>query len=70
MSRPAPEENGGADLDRLLAAFREDPGRSAILTDIDGTIAPIVLDPEEAEVPKRTRRSSGRCRSATRWSAA
>lgn len=55
MSRPAPEENGRTDLDRLLAPFREDPGQAAILTDIDGTLAPIVLDPKKATVPERTR---------------
>ncbi|MFL5908173.1 MAG: trehalose-phosphatase [Solirubrobacterales bacterium] len=42
-------------LEPLLAPIRRDPGHSAILTDIDGTIAPIVLDPKEAAVPERTR---------------
>ncbi|HSR22714.1 MAG TPA: trehalose-phosphatase, partial [Candidatus Eisenbacteria bacterium] len=47
---------GESDLERLLAPLREDPGRSAVLTDVDGTIAPIVLDPREAAVPQRTRK--------------
>jgi trehalose 6-phosphate phosphatase len=42
-------------LDGLLAPLREDPDSSAILTDVDGTIAPIVLDPAEAAVPEATR---------------
>jgi trehalose 6-phosphate phosphatase len=42
-------------LERLISPLHEDPGRSAVLTDIDGTIAPIVHDPIEAAVPERTR---------------
>jgi trehalose 6-phosphate phosphatase len=42
-------------LERLIAPLREDPGRSAVLTDIDGTIAPIVLDSADAAVPGPTR---------------
>jgi trehalose 6-phosphate phosphatase len=42
-------------LERLLGPLREDPSRSAILTDVDGTIAPIVLDPGDAAVPEHTR---------------
>jgi trehalose 6-phosphate phosphatase len=45
----------GARLDALIAPFRERPERSAILTDVDGTIAPIVNDPSEARVPDETR---------------
>ena len=48
------EADGGA-LKSLLAPIREDPGRSAILTDVDGTIAPIVQDPADAAVPEHTR---------------
>jgi trehalose 6-phosphate phosphatase len=36
-----------------LARLRDDPGRAAILTDVDGTLAPIASRPEEAEVPTR-----------------
>jgi len=46
------------DLDRLaslIAALRKDPEHSAVLTDIDGTIAPIVRSASEARVPDRTR---------------
>lgn len=43
------------DLERLLNPFRDAPGRSAVLTDVDGTIAPIVLNPADAAVPERTR---------------
>jgi trehalose 6-phosphate phosphatase len=46
---------GDGELERLLAPIREDPGRSAVLTDVDGTIAPIVTDPADAAVPESTR---------------
>ena len=36
-----------------LEVLRDDPGRAAILTDVDGTLAPIVPRPEEAVVPAR-----------------
>jgi trehalose 6-phosphate phosphatase len=36
-----------------LARLREDPAGAAILTDVDGTLAPIVPRPEEAAVPAR-----------------
>jgi trehalose 6-phosphate phosphatase len=52
MDTPATDESG---LERLLAPLKADPSRSAILTDVDGTIAPIVLDPGSAAVPERTR---------------
>jgi len=42
-------------LERLLAPLSDSPSRSAILTDVDGTIAPIVQDPAEAAVPEPTR---------------
>jgi trehalose 6-phosphate phosphatase len=42
-------------LEKLLAPLRRDPAHSAILTDVDGTIAPIVTDPAEARVPEGTR---------------
>jgi trehalose 6-phosphate phosphatase len=45
-----------ARLESLIAPLREDPDRSAVLTDVDGTIAPIVADPAEAGVPQETRR--------------
>ncbi len=42
-------------LDALIAPLREQPDRAAILTDIDGTIAPIVRDASEAAIPDSTR---------------
>ena len=42
-------------LERLLGPLAGEPSRSAILTDVDGTIAPIVLKPEDAAVPEPTR---------------
>jgi trehalose 6-phosphate phosphatase len=35
----------------VLQALRDDPSRTAILTDVDGTLAPIVERPEQARVP-------------------
>jgi trehalose 6-phosphate phosphatase len=43
---------GGAGLGPL-ARLRADPARAAILTDVDGTLAPIVPRPEQAAVPDR-----------------
>jgi trehalose 6-phosphate phosphatase len=42
-------------LSEALAPLRADPGRAAILLDIDGTLAPIVKHAEEASVPEGTR---------------
>jgi trehalose 6-phosphate phosphatase len=50
-----PESPDAEALDQLLAPLRRDPAHSAILTDVDGTIAPIVTDPSEAGVPEGTR---------------
>jgi trehalose 6-phosphate phosphatase len=50
---PAAADDG--ELERLLSPLRDDPPHSAVLTDIDGTIAPIVQDPAEAAVPEQTR---------------
>jgi trehalose 6-phosphate phosphatase len=55
MNGPARELSGEDELQRLLAPLRGDPARGAILTDIDGTIAPIVVDPTAAAVPESTR---------------
>jgi trehalose 6-phosphate phosphatase len=38
-----------------LAALAEEPGRAAILLDVDGTLAPIATRPEDARVPEETR---------------
>jgi trehalose 6-phosphate phosphatase len=42
--------------DSVLERLAEDPGRAAIVLDVDGTLAPIVLQPEKAFVPSETRR--------------
>jgi trehalose 6-phosphate phosphatase len=47
---PAPQT-----MASLIAQLRERPERSAVLTDIDGTLAPIVERPEQAAVPAETR---------------
>jgi trehalose 6-phosphate phosphatase len=39
----------------LFAPFRERADRSALLFDVDGTLAPIVTRPEQAAVPEQTR---------------
>jgi trehalose 6-phosphate phosphatase len=39
----------------LLVRFRSEPEQAAVLLDIDGTLAPIVERPEDAEVPPATR---------------
>jgi trehalose 6-phosphate phosphatase len=51
----SPPTGDDLELVRLIEPLRRDPSRSAVLTDIDGTIAPIVLDPAEAAVPEHTR---------------
>jgi trehalose 6-phosphate phosphatase len=45
---------GGAGIE-LLAPIRAEPARAAVLTDVDGTLAPIVERPDQAEVPERAR---------------
>ncbi|HET7590766.1 MAG TPA: trehalose-phosphatase [Solirubrobacterales bacterium] len=45
----------GGDWTAALAPLREEPGRSAILTDVDGTLAPIVERAEDATVPAAAR---------------
>jgi trehalose-phosphatase len=39
------------DVAQLITPLRDDPRSSAVLCDIDGTLAPIVLDPGQARVP-------------------
>jgi trehalose 6-phosphate phosphatase len=38
-----------------VARLAEDPGRAALLLDVDGALAPIVPRPEDASVPEETR---------------
>ena len=47
---------GTATAERLLAPLRAQPQRTAILCDIDGTLAPIVEHSDLASVPPPTRR--------------
>jgi trehalose 6-phosphate phosphatase len=42
-------------VDELLKQLAEDPQRAAILLDVDGVLAPIVLRPEDSRVPDETR---------------
>lgn len=44
-----------ATLADVLAPMRADPGRSAVLLDVDGTLAPIVRHADDAHVPEPTR---------------
>jgi len=48
-------ETGGDARSTLVRALRADPERSAILTDVDGTLAPIVERPEQAAVPEQAK---------------
>jgi trehalose 6-phosphate phosphatase len=45
-----------ATLEELLAPLKADPPRSALLLDVDGTLAPIVAQPDDAHMPEVTRR--------------
>ena len=45
-----------ATLDELLRPLKEEPERSAVLLDVDGTLAPIVPHPDDAHMPETTRR--------------
>ena len=42
-------------MDERLAKLRQEPGHSAVLLDVDGTLAPIVARPELSAVPEETR---------------
>jgi trehalose 6-phosphate phosphatase len=50
--RPVPP---AATLSEALAPIRAEPSRSAILLDVDGTLAPIVRHADDAQVPEATR---------------
>jgi trehalose 6-phosphate phosphatase len=52
---PRESETGAGDWSALLEPLRSDPARSAILTDVDGTLAPIVERAEDAKVPEGAR---------------
>jgi trehalose 6-phosphate phosphatase len=53
VSRESQREEGV--WEELLGPLRAEPGRTAILTDVDGTLAPIATRAEEAEVPAAAR---------------
>jgi trehalose 6-phosphate phosphatase len=42
-------------VEDALAVLAADPARAAVMLDVDGTLAPIVARPEQAEVPEKTR---------------
>ncbi len=52
---PREFETGEGAWAALLEPLRSDPGRAAILTDVDGTLAPIAARAEEATVPAAAR---------------
>ncbi|HET9677962.1 MAG TPA: trehalose-phosphatase [Solirubrobacterales bacterium] len=52
---PPRSEMEGGDWSAILAPLRDEPERAAILTDVDGTLAPIVERAEEAAVPAAAR---------------
>jgi trehalose 6-phosphate phosphatase len=45
-----------ATLEELLRPLRDAPERSAVLLDVDGVLAPIVQQPDDAHMPETTRR--------------
>jgi trehalose 6-phosphate phosphatase len=52
---PPGAETAGDAWETLLGPLREEPRRAAVLTDIDGTLAPIVERAEDAAVPAAAR---------------
>lgn len=52
---PNDRESGGGEWAARLEPLRAEPGRAAILTDVDGTLAPIVERAEDAAVPAAAR---------------
>jgi len=47
--------SAAATIAEALAPLRADPARSAVLLDVDGTLAPIVRHADDAHVPEATR---------------
>jgi trehalose 6-phosphate phosphatase len=47
--------SAAATLAEALEPLRADPGRAAVLLDVDGTLAPIVRHSDDAQVPEATR---------------
>jgi trehalose 6-phosphate phosphatase len=54
---PRESQTGEGSRATLLQPLRADPARAAILTDVDGTLAPIVARAEEAAVPAAARQA-------------
>ena len=52
---PRESETGAGAREKLLQPLRAEPARTAILTDVDGTLAPIVERAEDAAVPAAAR---------------
>jgi trehalose 6-phosphate phosphatase len=52
---PREPQTGESSWATLLAPLRADPARAAILTDVDGTLAPIAARAEDAAVPTAAR---------------
>jgi len=52
---PDSETGEGGARRALVDVLRADPKRTAVLTDVDGTLAPIAARPEQAAVPARAR---------------
>jgi trehalose 6-phosphate phosphatase len=52
---PPRSETEGGEWSAVLAPLRDEPERAAILTDVDGTLAPIVERAEDAAVPAAAR---------------
>src|SRR3954451_10165799 len=48
--------HSAAPLDELLRPLRDDPEHAAVLLDVDGVLAPIVAQPDDAHMPETTRR--------------
>ena len=46
---------GRVSAQKLLEELAREPGRAALLLDVDGVLAPIVARPEDAAVPQETR---------------
>ncbi len=57
---PREFETGEGAWARLLEPLRAEPSRAAILTDVDGTLAPIAARADEAAVPAAVRRALAR----------
>jgi len=54
---PHDPESGGGDWAARLEPLRREPGRTAVLTDVDGTLAPIVERAADAAVPAPARKA-------------